>query len=298
MRLIIISLICFSITPVMAVGLAARIRKTADDAPEPVDSQLVTALIEAHNRERAKADLPPLKANALLETAARGHAKDMAEHETMTHDGSDESTPAQRVARAKYHYQRVGENVAAGQRTVAEVMDSWMNSPPHKKNILGDFAEAGAARAADDNGTWYWCVDYGSAFPKLDPEQAGKGLIDALNKARAAARQPALTLDPKLAEVARRHARDMAAAAKLTSKDSDGLTPFDRIQKQRLRYRSLGQSDAAGQATGAEVVQTWLDSAGHKQNVIGKFSRVGVGYTVAKDGTPYWSAIFGRLGPR
>ncbi|MEO6807796.1 MAG: CAP domain-containing protein [Isosphaeraceae bacterium] len=298
MRLIVISLVCFFVTPLMAVSLAARVYKADDDAPEPVDSELVTALIAAHNRERAKADLPPLKANAMLKTAAKGHAKDMAEHETMTHEGSDKSTPDERVARADYHYQRVGENVAAGQRTVEEVMDSWMNSPPHKKNILGDFAEVGVARAADDDGTWYWCVDFGSAFPKLDPEEASKGLIDALNKARADAKQPALTLDPKLAEVAQRHAHDMAAAAKLAPKDSDGLTPFDRIQKQRLRYRSLGESDAAGQATGAEVVETWLDSAPHKQNVIGKFSRIGVGYAIAKNGTPYWSVIFGRPMPR
>jgi uncharacterized protein YkwD len=119
-----------------------------------------------------------------------------------------------------------------------------------------------------------------------------------LNKARADAGKPELTLDPKLAEIAQRHAHDNAADAKLSPRDSDGLTPFDRIQKQRLRYRTLGQSDAAGQATGAEVVESWLKSAQHKQNVIGNFSRIGVGYATAKDGTPYWSVIFGRPMPR
>ena len=70
----------------------------------------------------------------------------MADHDKMTHDGSDGSTPAERVERAGYHYQTTGENVAQGQKTCEEVIRAWMNSPHHKENILKpEFTEIGAA---------------------------------------------------------------------------------------------------------------------------------------------------------
>lgn len=65
---------------------------TASTAPkaDPVIEQLV----EAHNQERAMEKLSPLKLEGKLTDAALGHAKDMAEHGVMSHDGSDESTPS------------------------------------------------------------------------------------------------------------------------------------------------------------------------------------------------------------
>jgi uncharacterized protein YkwD len=66
------------------------------------------------------------------------------------------------MARAGYAYQRAGENVACGQRSVAEVMSGWMRSPGHRKNILGKYTEIGAACAIDTAGTPYWCVTFGT----------------------------------------------------------------------------------------------------------------------------------------
>src|SRR5262245_44278505 len=85
-------------------------------------------LREAHNRERAAAKLPPLTASAKLDAAALAHARDMAESDKMTHEGRDGSTPAQRIERQDYHFRNIGENVAAGQGRVSEVMRVWMDS--------------------------------------------------------------------------------------------------------------------------------------------------------------------------
>ena len=65
-----------------------------------------------------------------------------------------------------YVYVRVGENIAEGQKTVDQAMDSWMNSPGHRANILADFSEMGAARTEDDDGNNYWCVDFGTPMPR------------------------------------------------------------------------------------------------------------------------------------
>src|SRR5438105_5499305 len=126
----------------------------------------------------------------------------MAEHQKLGHKGRDGSDPAKRVKRRGYRFQEVGENVADGQTSVESAMRSWMNSPPHRKNILGDFTEMGAAVVPDAEKTNYWCVVLGRPWPKVDPSQAPAAMIAALNQARAEATKSPVKEDPALARVA------------------------------------------------------------------------------------------------
>ena len=102
-------------------------------------------VISADNRLRAEAKLPPLSASTKLQAAAEKHAKDMASMEKMTHKGSDGSSSIQRIVAKGYKYRRAGENVAAGYFTVDALMKGWMDSPPHKRNILGSYSQIGVA---------------------------------------------------------------------------------------------------------------------------------------------------------
>ena len=115
----------------------------ASPGPDPSDATL-QALVAA-NKIRAEEKLPPLKANDKLTEAARDHARDMAEHTHLTHEGSDGSDPGKRIKRRGYVFKGFGENVAFGQEAVAEVMRTWIESPPHRENILGDFTEMGGS---------------------------------------------------------------------------------------------------------------------------------------------------------
>ena len=94
-----------------------------------------------------------LKLSEKLTQAAAAHAKDMAEHQTLDHTGSDKSTVADRVKRVKYPYILVGENIAEGQKTVESVMTTWMESPTHHENIMGDFTEMGGGEPGMKSGS-------------------------------------------------------------------------------------------------------------------------------------------------
>jgi uncharacterized protein YkwD len=146
-------------TPVVA----AKPEPKAEAKSDPDVAERVAAVVEAHNRERKKSGLPPLNASAKLQAAAMAHARDMAEHERMNHKGTDGSTPFRRIERQGYSYRRAGENIAYGQPDAEGVMKVWMNSPPHKKNILGGFSQIGVGYATAEDGTPYWCVTFG--FP-------------------------------------------------------------------------------------------------------------------------------------
>ena len=272
---------------VMGVFLASGSQGRADEVP----TELLSALLEGHNRERAAASLPPLTLNAKLNAAAQGHARDMADHDKMTHDGSDGSTPAQRIERQHYNFRASGENVAEGQTSVAEVMKGWMNSPPHKKNILGDFKEMGAGRAASSDGTLYWSVDFGLPWIALDPAQASSDVVAALNRARADAKKPPLSVAAALQSAALRHARAMAAAGKFVAKDDDGLTPFERVEKSGFRFKRLDESVASGRPTPEAVAQNWLESPSSRDHLLGASASIGVGYAAASNGVPYWCLL-------
>ncbi len=78
----------------------------------------------------------PVALDNTLRVAALAHATDIAARGSVSHHGSDGSTPGDRVTRAGYAWQPVGENVAAGQLTAKEVVAGWLASPGHCINIM------------------------------------------------------------------------------------------------------------------------------------------------------------------
>jgi uncharacterized protein YkwD len=283
----------FSLGPASSPALAdpPPARSESTDAPDA----LTTALIEAHNRERAMEKKPPLTYNARLQAAARVQARDMAEHQKMSHEGSDGSTPAQRIERQGYFGRRIGENVAEGETSVAEVMRLWMNSPHHRENILGDYSEMGAARALDKDGTPYWCVDFGLGWPKLDPDRAAAEAVEALNQARRKADRPPFTVNETLQAAAKDQAKALADREGQEVKKDDQPNPLQKIVDSGARFDRLSELAASGQATPEAVVRSWLGSADQSKTVLSEdYSAIGVGYATARKGTPYWVVILGR----
>jgi uncharacterized protein YkwD len=139
-----------------------------DELEMAVDPESLTAqLVAHHNRIRSEARLPSLSPSRRLQEAAEDHVRDMAARHAMSHKGSDGSTTTSRILAKGYRMRRCGENVAFGPRTVEAVIKGWMNSPPHKGNILGNFSQIGAALATARDGTAFWCVTFGlPARPK------------------------------------------------------------------------------------------------------------------------------------
>ncbi|KAG6943735.1 hypothetical protein JG688_00017457, partial [Phytophthora aleatoria] len=126
-------------------------------------SQYAASMLASVNAQRAAQGLPALCMNTKLMAASMRHSTDMAVNNFMSHTGSDGSTMSMRVTAAGYKWTRVAENVAAGQSSVAAVMTSWMNSPGHRANILGDYTMFGTAYAYNIGSTYkhYWTQNFG-----------------------------------------------------------------------------------------------------------------------------------------
>jgi len=255
------------------------------------DGALLKEVLEAHNRERAKEKLPPLEADPALAKAAQAHADDMAAHHKMSHEGSDGSTPFDRLKRQGYHYQSAAENVAEGYRTADDVMAGWMDSPPHRANILGKFSRAGFAVARDDKGYPYWAAEFATPWPKLDPARAGADLVDAVNAARAGEKQPPLIADPKLGRAAGRIAQALAKAATLDASKATDAGLAENLKREGYRFLSVAESAATGAPSAAEAVAGWMGDESTRKGLLAKAAEAGGGYAVDDSGRPYWCLI-------
>lgn len=151
------------------VVLAAPFTPPAPSAAGGVAARVLQLANEARSRPRQCGNrsfqaAPPLRGNAQLDQAAAVHARDMATHSYMAHEGRDGSTFDDRISRAGYRWRSVAENVAAGQPSADEVVRDWLKSPGHCANLMNPvFTEMGVAFATDARSAdgIYWAQTFG-----------------------------------------------------------------------------------------------------------------------------------------
>jgi uncharacterized protein YkwD len=115
------------------------------------------------NSHRTRQGLPPLAPDRQLEEAALQQARNMASAGRMVHTTGWGKDFASRV-RSNGISGAAAENIAAGRMDAARAVDTWMNSPPHRRNMLDPrFSRFGLAYVRDGkNGEWrYWAMVLG-----------------------------------------------------------------------------------------------------------------------------------------
>jgi uncharacterized YkwD family protein/spore coat assembly protein SafA len=128
--------------PGASIGSSTGQTGTTVDATASFAKQVV-ALV---NAERAKAGLQALTSDGSLTKVAYDKAVDMHTNNYFSHQSPTYGSPFDMMRTYGVTYRYAGENIAKGQRTPAEVMQAWMNSPGHRANILSaNFSRIGAA---------------------------------------------------------------------------------------------------------------------------------------------------------
>jgi Cysteine-rich secretory protein family len=150
------------------IVLAGRLARPPPLDPTAVAWRVLALVNEARSAARDCgrdhfAATTPLALSPTLNDVALAHARDMAEHRVLTHEGSDGSTSGERIARAGYLWRAAGENVASGQQDADAVMASWLASPGHCATLMGPyFEEMGVAFALvpGANPSIYWAQEF------------------------------------------------------------------------------------------------------------------------------------------
>jgi uncharacterized protein YkwD len=135
------------------------------------DHALVNNIIGPLNDARAKGrtcgntyfkPARPVDWNDTLGRVALDHSMDMARTGHLSHKGSDNSGPGERLSKAGYTWASYGENVGQGYRTPEDAVKTWLKNGRHCRNIMDpEFTEAGAAWAKNRNLRNFWTLVLG-----------------------------------------------------------------------------------------------------------------------------------------
>jgi len=116
--------------------------------------------------------------------------------------------------------------------------------------------------------------------------------LDLANSARAKRGLPTLAWDDGAAAVAAEHSEDMADNGFFSHTNLDGEGLGDRLSDGGVSFRSAGENIAYGQTSAIFAHEGWMNSEGHRKNLLGDFERLGVGVDFSSDKAPYYTQNF------
>lgn len=124
------------------------------------------------------------------------------------------------------------------------------------------------------------------------PGEVESELLRITNEERIGRGGEALSCDEKLTRAAFLHSQDMCDQGYFSHDSADGRSFTDRITAQGATYRAAGENIAQGQRTPSDVHASWMNSEGHRANILSsRFRRIGIGYAPC-DGRPFWTQVF------
>jgi uncharacterized protein YkwD len=159
MRILRTSALCF-----VAILGACYKPTNGDGAGSRSSGDVSVDIVRYTNNIRAQAGLAPLSSNPRLMEAARIHADQMAQFRMSDHTIPDARYPTvqSRLQAVGYVFASAAENIAYNSLNAKEAVEGWMESEPHRVNILdARLTEMGASVALDGRGEKYWIQVFG-----------------------------------------------------------------------------------------------------------------------------------------
>jgi hypothetical protein len=138
-------------------------------------------VMDLANADRAQQGLPPLKWDPALAQAAADHAQLMAQQPALSHQYPGEPDLVTRCGAAGAHFRSVAENVALAADPQA-LEKEWMNSPPHRANILNPSMNTVGIGLVKKGGNYYAVEDFADGVAQLGPEQIEQKIAQLLQQ--------------------------------------------------------------------------------------------------------------------
>lgn len=102
-----------------------------------------------------------------------------------------------------------------------------------------------------------------------------------------------LTFDKSISNVARLKSKDMADNNYFAHQSPRYGSAGDMLRNNGINWSAWGENIASGQRTPEAVVSAWMNSPGHRANILStNFGKIGIGYVTNANGTPYWTQMF------
>ncbi|TDC48058.1 CAP domain-containing protein, partial [Actinomadura sp. KC345] len=245
---------------------------------------------------RARAGLPPITADGRLTAAAQAHAAAMAALGRLDADGPDGMSVFDQVAMHGYAYLGIDEQLVSGPRTLDEFVQYYLDTGEVQALHNADIRDVGVGHApgAGRNGELYWTVLWTMPFSPPGLARFAAEVTSLTNGHRTAHGLRPLGNDPRLTAAAQAYSEDMVARRFYSHTCPSGSEPWDRAAAAGCTHVGIGENIACGQRSPAEVVQGWMDSPGHRANILKpEFTHIGIGFQCGGQAGTYWTQLFG-----
>lgn len=173
-------------------------------------------------------------------------------------------------------------------------------TPRAPKTTVAASAPAGTVAKSSGGGS---ASGYSGTRPGGNGSDSGSGsqsdggpesqVLALVNKERAAAGCSPVTANDRLTRAADDYSDVMASSGVMSHTGPDGSTMTTRVEAAGYKWSTLGENIAQGQADAASVMKSWMNSPGHRANILNcSFKELGVGVHFG-DGGPWWTQNFG-----
>lgn len=175
----------------------------------------------------------------------------------------------------------------------AKVMVYNKNARKTTAKTISVYVDSGAPKQSAETGKQNVIIFGGADNSKTntaaDPSEMVSQVIALVNKERAAAGKSELTASAELNKAAAVRAEEITRT--FSHNRPDGSKCFTAISDTGFSYSSAGENIAMGQTDAEDVMNSWMNSSGHKSNILGDFTDIGVGCYYC-NGYYYWVQMF------
>ena len=265
-------------------------------------------LLRLLNQERDRAGSPPLRLSPELGRVSQERAEEVSRQGTLRYL-SKSGEMQERLRRAGYQAQEWAENRTSTTSDAATLIRRWRERDPVAFRRLMDPAYLdlgiGLSRLGDSSlYVFLYAVPRGEVFARetaglRDLARVRAGILERVNAVRRRERLKPLSQDHLLDQAAQDHAEDMLARSYFEHRSPEGTTVRERSRAARYYWAVIGENIAEGQTSLDEVMETWMNSPGHRKNILSpNFTELGVGLALGRGGDGEYRAVwvqnFGR----
>ncbi|HVT57169.1 MAG TPA: CAP domain-containing protein [Thermoanaerobaculia bacterium] len=259
--------------------------------PDKVRGELLLII----NEERRAAGASDLRLSAALNRAAQQHADEIGQRGSLRAEPRAEDSMDGRLKEAGYEAHEWTESVTSGPEKLADVLPAWKEydrEGTFRKLLDPDYRDLGIGLGRLDGAplyTFLFAVPAKEAFARQtaglrDLSRVRAEMLTKVNAVRKHAGVGPLTVDSRLDEAAQRHAEDMLKRSYFAHQSPDGKSVRERARATGYNWATIGENLAEGQTTVDEVVDSWMHSRAHRENLLdGRFTQLGLGLAFGRD---------------
>ncbi|NDU71672.1 stress protein [Actinomadura sp. DSM 109109] len=268
-------------------------------ARPPVSVRHLDSFAREVGSRRARRGLPPVTLDGRLTAAAQAHAAVMAARRRLDAEGPDGTSVFDHVTQHGYVYLTVDEQFVSGPRSLEEFTQYHLDGgQPVGALYNAEFCDVGIGNAPGKgrDRDLYWTILWATPFSPAGLSRFASEVVSLTNGHRSAHGLRPLAGDPFLTAAAQAYSEDMVARRFYSHTSPEGTQPWDRARAAGATHLGIGENIACGQRSPAEVVQGWMDSPGHRANILKPdFTHIGVGFHGGGKAGTYWTQLFGSV---